>query len=628
MISQSTTAECGDDNDTDEISLRKCNNKTIVYILRQFVFKTFNNPKINDYQDAIISYLVEKHIDGAKIVEMNGKIFATQISTHCNNKKLNAPLKKIFRALTQFDVSKITLACIYSFMYCKSAIRIKTLLQKYNKIISDKTDKSKSQMENDIDELINKTSFNGTYSNIKLMNDFYHIKYDHQTNDNLHEFDSFYNYLCDNHNALKCDIDDCFSAKRYYSRRRAYDPIQNSNSNHSLTLKILCRIHTYFIHAYDTVQLNGDEIQFIETTLNESKNTDEDLLHDEKFQLLSTAINNKRRSTLTLSAGLDYSKFTTKDVESINCQTLSSALAMHHIIIEQNRLINVFHDYGYDKLQLIDDLCNVLLTEEEEDVLLSEILKNEFNYDENQSQIIYGIICHQYVMMNTTDFVKILQATASKYIPDVICDEIAKIAADAKLNGNVFVKGTTEFKNSINFAKMFKSITNWDKKQWTKIYKIMNKWKTQKRKATNTVRILATQKNKNDCSNNQEIELKDDKLNFHFIEQENKYNEEHQYNEENKYNEEIKTIDHEDQMDYIDQGTDSYIIQQFIALTSTSTDVAISFLKESEWNIVVAVNKYYSVYKNTPQSKSVVDEQERNQTENRVYNYGISFWYW
>eukprot|EP01084_Bolivina_argentea_P249619 417956_1 len=88
--------------------------------------------------------------------------------------------------------------CMKSFSECVHANRIKHILQQYDQIISDKTDKSDQQLQNDINKLVNNISVsNGPYSNVQMLNDFYHIKYDHNINDNANQFESFYNYLFD-----------------------------------------------------------------------------------------------------------------------------------------------------------------------------------------------------------------------------------------------------------------------------------------------------------------------------------------------------------------------------------------------------------------------------------------------
>eukprot|EP01084_Bolivina_argentea_P291510 501008_1 len=56
-------------------------------------------------------------------------------------------------------------------------------------------------------------------------------------------------------------------------------------------------------------------------------------------------------------------------------------------------------------------------------------------------------------------------------------EECVRIIKLSKLNGNIFVKGTTEYMSSIKFAKLFESIDNVHKKQWTEIFRqIKRSW--------------------------------------------------------------------------------------------------------------------------------------------------------
>eukprot|EP01084_Bolivina_argentea_P094803 170474_1 len=283
------------------------------------------------------------------------------------------------------------IACQDTFTKCSCCKRVKLILHEYNKIISNKKETTENQLQNETFKLINNFSSEKQYSNVDLLNDFYHVKYNHNTNDNPNQFNLFYNYIFDNDDVLVCDIEYCPSAKRYYNQnRRSYNSAVNSY-NDTYGLNLLSRIHTYFIHSYDSSQLTPDEIQFIENKLNEYKEEDEDILNDKKLELLSTIINNKKRNTLARSLRLNYTKFmTTETDQSINCKELSAVLANHDIIIDEVNLKNIFDEYNYDKPQLINDLCDILINEKLNDILLPQILKNELRYDDqNHQQMIY-----------------------------------------------------------------------------------------------------------------------------------------------------------------------------------------------------------------------------------------------
>eukprot|EP01084_Bolivina_argentea_P043909 80863_1 len=81
--------------------------------------------------------------------------------------------------------------CNGQFPECESAERIKLILQRYNKIASDKTDKHDEQLQNETNKLMHNIETNGQYSNIELLNDFYHIKYKPNVNDNSYKFNLF-----------------------------------------------------------------------------------------------------------------------------------------------------------------------------------------------------------------------------------------------------------------------------------------------------------------------------------------------------------------------------------------------------------------------------------------------------
>eukprot|EP01083_Nonionella_stella_P253923 873263_1 len=236
----------------------------------------------------------------------------------------------------------------------------------------------------------------------------------------------------------------------------------------------------------------------------------------------------------------------------------------------------------------------LLIHQNEGETLVYKMLINQFNDDNEQNeqrQMIYSKICHEYLMTNNEYFVTILQVIASTLNPSLDPHEIATIARRAHLNGNMFVEGSTRCMNSLQFAKMFKTISNYNKKQWTRIYTTMKKWK-----------MLSTQitapTGMNPC------------------------NAQYEDIEEKTYEEEIKH--NQTETDYIQQGTDEDIIQQFCSVTNATKDIAIQCLDQRGWDLRYAVQSYYNY---TP-STNYIDTTAEISTDGRVYNHGVAFWYW
>eukprot|EP01083_Nonionella_stella_P200480 734097_1 len=464
--------------------------------------------------------------------------------------------------------------CAWMYSECESAIRIKRILCKYT----------------EFNHQNNPIVFTDSYC--LLLNDFHHIKSNHNTNDDPHKFNAFYDYLCDKANASQCDIGDCHAAKIHYARRcRSYFLYEDhANDMYSKTHDLVCRIHVYFMHSSD--RLTSDEIKWIEQQLNEYKGENDDDIHDKKLELLSIVMHRKKQSTIkTTNATSNFAKFTTAEHvhHAINCTKLSTIFADNLISIDEKQLENTFDNYEYDDEQLIDDICSALIHKNEDKTLLCQILINEFRYeDELQRQMMYGRICHEYLMMHNEYFVKILQVIASTLKPSPDPDEIATIGRSAKLNGNIFVKGHAEFKTSVKVAQIFKKITNYKKKQWTQMYTSMDKWKM------TSAAVKPTK----------EVEY-----------------------EEKKYEEDIKHhVDAEEEMDYIQQGTDEHIIQQFCTVTTATKNVAMQCLDGAAWDLSYAAQNYYSQL-NTKNYDNISSENAIS-PDGRVYNDGVAFWYW
>eukprot|EP01084_Bolivina_argentea_P077875 141321_1 len=384
-------------------------------------------------------------------------------------------------------------------------------------------------------------------------------------------------------------------------------PTDTINSRYSLDF--ICRIHTYFIHSHHISRLTNDEIKYIEKQLSECRDDNEEILNHKKLQMLSTVINNKKQNILKTIGCSDNSKFMTTDIsrERLDYEQISMILANNNIFINQNDLSNVFDVYEYDKQQLINDICDVTSNANEQNILFSQILINELKYkDPKTRETIYCIILYEYIKkedLNNDNFIKILQIIASKLIPNVDGQTIRTIAQEANLSGKIFIKGSEEFKNASKFAKTFESITNWNKKQWGKVYTTIKKWNVPKTIPSSAKKVEIKQSEDNTIDGiDDTCVLSDD--------------------EENKYSD-------EDEIDYINKGTDDDIIREFCDITTATKKKAIQFLKESEWNVMFAVNKYYGsngIFDSNSQTDNSV--AENNDIQGVVYNHGIAFWYW
>eukprot|EP01084_Bolivina_argentea_P309099 534619_1 len=469
--------------------------------------------------------------------------------------------------------------CSGDFTQCESAKRIQLILNAYN-IISDEKNESDDidHLKNDANKLVNNISITILYSNVELLNDFNHLRYGHKMNDDSTQLNSFYKHLIDHNNTLKCDINNCQSAQRYYNRYNRLFMV-SYNTKDAYSLNLLCKIHTYFIHSDDHIQ-------------------------DIALKNL-TALNNKKQNVFKMYGPVN-SKFVTTELHQCNYKEICDVLANNRILIKLQDLKAAFDSHGYDKQCLIHDLCHILVSQNEENVLLSAILINQLKQsDYNQRQLFYDTILFEYINkeeLNVTDFIKILQCTASKIIPNIDCQKIETIAQTEQLNGDSFV----QFKNSTKFALLFKTMSSWKKKPWAKIYRTINQWKCVAIKTVNPHRISTK------CTSVNEMSNKD----------ENKQ-------EEAKYA--MKITSNQDDIDYINQGTDDYLMKEFVSITNTTENTAISFLKQAEWNLSIAVYNYFGKQDEFDHEEQIdmhMKQDESKAIDGVIYNHGIEFWYW
>eukprot|EP01084_Bolivina_argentea_P003496 6570_1 len=161
---------------------------------------------------------------------------------------------------------KITVGCAKNdVLQCLSVKRIKIILNTFNK-----TQSNKQQNNQNIMNWIKIIFTQNEYNNTNLLDDFYHIKYEHQIDGDDSEFAKVHNYLL----VSQCNINTCKHFERYHRDRTKLSNQYYLNSEHTnngsnapYTLELISRIHVYFLHSYDTNRLKLKEIKTINKLL-------------------------------------------------------------------------------------------------------------------------------------------------------------------------------------------------------------------------------------------------------------------------------------------------------------------------------------------------------------------------
>eukprot|EP01084_Bolivina_argentea_P265870 450800_1 len=245
---------------------------------------------------------------------------------------------------------------------------------------------------------------------------------------------------------------------------------------------------------------------------------------DEKIEITSHII---RTGNDTNIANKRYTKYIEPANESdhqqqqpgsndVNLKAIHRLLANNNISVEYNNLQASFGNYK-DKNELINDLieayystCDQILSTTNQ-ILLAHLPDN---YDIRHCM--YGLMLFEYFKnehLNEQNFVKIATKIICKWYPDIDVSEFAKCALNNHINGKMFISTNTCFKNSVQFAKLFKAIKGYKKKHLTQIFVKIKKWNPDpiKAKVTNThSNEKYDVKHKQDCENKQnEIKPKD-----------------------------------------------------------------------------------------------------------------------
>ena len=187
---------------------------------------------------------------------------------------------------------------------------------------------------------------------------------------------------------------------------------------------------------------------------------------------------------------------------------ISSPPAIHS---NDNKLLL---QYGRDSL--ITELCDAYQSNDEqlqETSILCNILINKLSFPEDKRQKFYDKLLHLYVkkfQLNQDNFIKILIKTVQQQMEykrinmDIDVDEIRNVALNYRnetymtvLNGRIFKykgKKLNEFLPSTKFAKIFQNVTNWDRKDFCKVYVTINKWQISEDDNINLIQIAESPK--------------------------------------------------------------------------------------------------------------------------------------
>lgn len=79
----------------------------VLYIVEHYLFADINNDRMLCQKEAVLECLRAQNLDGASILEMNRKDFASLFVVHCDDKKLRGPISKIPKLLEEFDLHRL-----------------------------------------------------------------------------------------------------------------------------------------------------------------------------------------------------------------------------------------------------------------------------------------------------------------------------------------------------------------------------------------------------------------------------------------------------------------------------------------------------------------------------------------
>jgi len=513
-----------------------------------------------------------------------------------------------------------------------SAQRIKRIIDRYNRLTLSKEPKDDEVLQAEAHRLVHTLEVeDGAYNNVQLLNDLYHIKYDCHVVDDCAQFQAFFEFLQGEEQRLQCDVRDCFSVKRYYSRRgRAGDAMALSIAEGAFSLYLICRMHAFFVYQYDLSRLTPKEIQVIEDKISDvhrEKKMDQEEKDEMKQEMISEQLRIKRQKTQHI-LGVDEKdnindRLVSQGVDrSINVEKLHDIMVKHIggclFIDVENALLK----YECDEPKMLSDVCDLMMDVNAGNAL-SQMLMVEFECTELPKRLrIYDDVLYSYFTVGDLDhanFLKILKVTTPHVVPNADCDELAKVAVKHQMCGKIFVPKDAEgkklktFMNHAKFALMFEGkCTDWKKQHYMNIHKKIKRWKSPKpkRKASASKPQLG-QSVSNEVPVQMVLPEVDD--------------DEKKGGDDDDDDDDRKNPNEEDDDDrmYGRNTKEGRSIIRFCEMTDENDEfVAAKYLEPAQWSVVLAIEEYY---KRTAAERIADSGLE---VSGKVYSHGIAFWYW
>eukprot|EP01084_Bolivina_argentea_P119247 211455_1 len=249
---------------------------------------------LNDNKlDKLVEIFIERDITVEKLLEFDEeelKVFAKELlSDVVSQNRLVETILKLQsltmpnKSATGVVESKVDIIqCQQHVLQCPSMKRIKIMLNTFDKYLQNNIS---NECKDELQKLIKETfNANDSINYKQLLNDFNHIKYYHDADDNHSVFAQIFQYLTQGLDTI-CSPEKCNKIQRHYHRQsklvNAYtlsDYKDNSIDNeadfyHEYITNLITRMHVYFIHSYDINRLTLDEIDIIGQLPEEEKTT-------------------------------------------------------------------------------------------------------------------------------------------------------------------------------------------------------------------------------------------------------------------------------------------------------------------------------------------------------------------
>ena len=344
------------------------------------------------------------------------------------------------------------------------------------------------------------------YGVTELLNDFHHLKYEHNLQDDDDAFDSAFNFTLDGTTETVCYVNECPLVQRHYRVRGRSDNDQNDE----FLADTMAMIHCYFVHSFDLSRLTKEERDKVDIVSSHGLSLDDE--HKAEDQSDDNADDTNKMEVITEILKAKQMKFKFErgvrrygdDEESVKCigatvnksvdfGALSKCVGIDAIVLGES-----LREYRTNRDQLICDLMDVVYAANPE----TEMIWSALNAEDNAKNQVFRDALHAHFKstdLNNANFLKMSKIVIERKMLKINANAFESVVTSENIDGKMLDKSNKEsYRNMVSFSNLFKSAPDCYGQHLRQLYTAIRKWKHIQQKTVEVKQPEETVEHKDD----------------------------------------------------------------------------------------------------------------------------------